>query len=58
MRRTIAAVTSSRRWFSDLDRRHVVEVLDGRSRQVVERYVRSLPEPDRRAIRVVSIGSV
>lgn len=40
---------------SDLDRRRVVEVLDGRSRHVVERYLRSLSEPERRAIRVVSI---
>jgi transposase len=40
---------------SDLDRRRVIEVLDGRSRRVVERYVRSLPEQHRRAIQVVSI---
>jgi transposase len=40
---------------SDVDRRRVVEVLDGRSRRVVERYLRSLPEEQRRAIRVVSI---
>jgi transposase len=40
---------------SDLDRRRVVEVLDGRSRRIVERYLRSLGEPERRAIRVVSI---
>jgi transposase len=40
---------------SDLDRRRVVEVLDGRSRRVIERYLRSLPESDRRAIDVVSI---
>ena len=41
---------------SDLDRRRVVEVLDGRGRRVVERYLlRSLGEPERRAIRVVSI---
>ena len=40
---------------SDLDRRRVVEVLDGRSRRRVERYLRSLPEPDRDAIEVVSI---
>ena len=40
---------------SDLDRKRVIEVLDGRSRQVIERYLRSLPEPERRAIRVVSI---
>jgi transposase len=40
---------------SDLDRRRVVEVLDGRSRRRVERYLRSLPAPDRDAIEVVSI---
>jgi len=31
----------------------MVEVLDGRSRQVVERYLRALAELERRAIRVV-----
>jgi transposase len=40
---------------SDLDRRRVVEVLDGRSRRRVERYLRSLPERHREAIEVVSI---
>ena len=40
---------------SDLDHRRVVEVLDGRSRRRVERYLRSLPENTRRAIEVVSI---
>jgi transposase len=40
---------------SDLDRRCVVELLDGRSRRRVERYLRSLPEQHRRAIEVVSI---
>ena len=40
---------------SDLDRRRVVELLDGRSQRRVERYLRSLPEADRRAIEVVSI---
>jgi transposase len=40
---------------SDLDRRRVVEVLDGRSRRRIERYLRSLPEQHRRAIEVVSI---
>jgi transposase len=40
---------------SDLDRRCVVEVLDGRSRRRVERYLRALPEDARRAIEVVSI---
>ena len=33
---------------SDLDRRRVIEVLDGRSRRVVERYLRSLPDAERR----------
>ncbi len=40
---------------SDLDRRRVVELLDGRRRRRVERYLRSLPERHRRAIEVVSI---
>jgi transposase len=40
---------------SDLDRRRVVEVLDGRSRRRVERFLRSLPHDERRAIEVVSI---
>ena len=40
---------------SDLDRRSVVEVLDGRSRRRVERYLRSLSLEARRAIEVVSI---
>ena len=40
---------------SELDRRGVVEVLDGRSRRRVERYLRSLPERQREAIEVVSI---
>jgi len=40
---------------SDLDRRSVVEVLDGRSRRRVERYLRSLSPEARRAIEVVSI---
>ena len=40
---------------SDLDRRCVVEVLDGRSRRRVERHLRSLPEGNRHAIEVVSI---
>jgi transposase len=40
---------------SDLDRRRVVEVLDGRSRRRIERYLRSLPEEARRTIEVVSI---
>lgn len=40
---------------SDLDRRRVIEVLDGRSRQVVERYLQELPDSYRRSIEVVSI---
>jgi transposase len=40
---------------SDLDRRAVIEVLDGRSRRVVERWLGSLPERRRAAIEVVSI---
>src|SRR4051812_8838643 len=40
---------------SDLDRRRVVEVLDGRSRRVVERYLRSLSAFERNHIRIVSI---
>jgi Transposase len=40
---------------SGLDRRCAVEVLDGRSPRRVGRYLRSLPEQQRRAIEVVSI---
>ena len=40
---------------SDLDHRRVIEVLDGRSRRRVERYLRSLSEAQRQAIEVVSI---
>jgi transposase len=40
---------------SDLDRRRVIEVLDGRSRRVVEQYLRGLSERERAAIEVVSI---
>jgi transposase len=40
---------------SDLDRRRVVEVLDGRSRRVVEHYLRALTKGERGAIEVVSI---
>jgi transposase len=40
---------------SDLDRRCVVELLDGHGRRRVERYLRSLPTERRRAIEVVSI---
>jgi transposase len=40
---------------SDLDRRRVIDVLDGRSRRVVERYLQELPDSHRRAIVIVSI---
>jgi transposase len=40
---------------SDVDRRCVVEVIDGRSRRTIERYLRSRPEKERKAIEVVSI---
>ena len=40
---------------SDLDRRRVIEVLDGRSRRVAERYLRALAREQRAAIDVVSI---
>lgn len=40
---------------SDLDRRRVVEVLDGCGRRAVERYLRSLAPERRGAIEVVSI---
>ena len=40
---------------SDLDRRCLVEVLDGRNRRTVERWLRALPDHHRRAIEVVSI---
>ncbi len=40
---------------SDLDRRRVVEVLPGRSRKVVARYLHGLPDKARAAIEVVSI---
>lgn len=40
---------------SDLDRRRVLEVLDGRSRHVVERYLQQLPERWRGSIEIVSI---
>ena len=40
---------------SDLDRRRVIEVLDGRSRHIVERYLQELPESWRRSIEIVSI---
>jgi transposase len=39
----------------DLDGRRVIEVLDGHSRRVVERYLRSLPQAERRQIELVSI---
>jgi transposase len=40
---------------SDPDNRRVVEVLEGRSRRIVERYLRSLPAEKQQAIRAVSI---
>jgi transposase len=40
---------------SDLDRRRVHEVLDGRSRGVVERYLGSLSEAERHGVAVVCI---
>ena len=40
---------------SDLDARRVIEVLDGRSRRVVERWLRALPDTTRSAIEVVAI---
>jgi transposase len=40
---------------SDPDQRRVVEVLEGRSRRVVERYLRSLTVAQRQAIAAVSI---
>jgi transposase len=40
---------------SDPDNRRVVEVLEGRSRRIVERYLRSLRAAERQAIRAVSI---
>jgi transposase len=40
---------------SDPDRRRVVEVLEGRSRRTVERYLRSLVPGERERIEVVSI---
>ena len=40
---------------SDLDRRRVVEVLDGRSQRIVAGYLRGLSEAERDAIEVVSI---
>jgi transposase len=48
-RRELATVVSG------LDRRRVVEVLDGRSRRVVERYLRSLAEEDRRECHKVCV---
>jgi transposase len=42
---------------SDLDRRCVLEVLDGRSRRLVERYLRSLTPAQHAAIDVVAIDA-
>lgn len=40
---------------SDLDRRRVIEVLDGRDRRIVERWLSALPAETQAAIEVVSI---
>jgi transposase len=40
---------------SDLDRRCVIDVVDGCTRRVIERYLRALPTEVREAIEVVSI---
>lgn len=40
---------------SDLDRRCVLDVVDGRDRRTIERYLRSLPPECHQAIEVVSI---
>lgn len=40
---------------SDPDRRRVLEVIDGRTRRCLERYLRSLPPLERAGIEVVSI---
>jgi transposase len=40
---------------SDLDRRRVIEVLDGRSRSVIERYLQGLSDSERRQVEIVSI---
>jgi transposase len=39
----------------DPDRRCVVEVLEGRDRRTLERFLRALPEPQRQALEAVSI---
>jgi len=39
----------------DPDRRCVLEVLEGRDRRTLERFLRALPEPQRRALEAVSI---
>lgn len=39
----------------DLDRRRVLDVVDGRDRRTIERYLRSLPAERREAIEAVSI---
>jgi transposase len=48
-RRELATVVS------DLDRRRVIEVLDGTQRRVIERWLAALPEHARAGIEVVSI---
>jgi transposase len=40
---------------SDLDARRVIELLDGRSRRIVERWLRALPDEYRRTVEVVAI---
>jgi transposase len=40
---------------SDLDRRCVVDVIDGCTRRSVERYLRTLTDPQRQSVEVVSI---
>jgi len=39
----------------DPDRRRVVEVLEGRDRRTLERFLHRLPEPQRQALEAVSI---
>src|SRR6266545_2360110 len=42
----------------DPDRRCVVEVLEGRDRRTLERFLHGLPEPQRQALEAVSIDTV
>ena len=39
----------------DLDRRRVFDVVDGRDRRTIERYLRSLPDKQRRTLETISI---